>query len=314
MALEKRTLGHTGLKVTVVGLGTVEIGHEYGIGKKELPDEQTAIRLLKTAVDAGINFIDTAFGYGLAEERIGKSGIGKIPGVVIATKCAQILEKGVDLRGEELRQLILEQVEGSLQRLRTDSLQLLQLHYATKEQIERGEIIEILQKIKKDGKAQHIGLSTRGEEAPLAAIESGFFETLQIAHSILDQRMVPHVLREAAAHNVGIINRSVLLKGSLVPLRREQLPEDLALLKDHSRKAEQIATELGIDLPALAVRFALSNPHISTALIGTTKPERITTTLAGIQAGPLPEDILSKLRGLAIADPLQVDPAKWPTV
>lgn len=314
MALQKNPLGNTGLTVPALGLGTVEIGCEYGIGRKEIPDEQTAISLLKAAVDAGITFIDTAHSYGLAEERIGKSGIGKMPGVVIGTKCAQELEEGRDLRGKALLELIRRQVEESLKRLRTDSLQLLQLHSATKEQIERGEIIEVLQKMKDDGLAQHIGLSTRGEDAPLAAMEGGFFETLQVAHSILDQRMAPRVLPKAAERQVGIINRSVLLKGSLVPRRREQLPGELAILKERSRQAQNVAAELGMDLPALALRFAISNPAVSTALIGTAKPERIAPMVAAVNAGPLPEDVLTRLRALAIPDPLQVDPRNWPAV
>lgn len=302
------------MEVSLLGLGTVEIGLEYGIGAKKLPEEQEAITILKTAVDAGITYIDTAYGYGVAEERIGKSGIGKIPGIVIGTKCAMILEKGEDIRGEELKKLINEQVEESLQRLQTDSLQLLQLHYATKEQIERGELIEILQNLKNAGKIQHAGISTRGEEAPLAAIASNFFETIQVAHSIVDQRMAPNVLPEALKNDVGIVNRSVLLKGSLVPIRRDQLPEELAKLKENSRQAEKIATEFGMTLPTLAMRFVISNPAVSTALMGTTKPERIANMIEAIQAGPLPEDILKELRELAIDDPMQVDPAKWPAV
>ena len=314
MTLLKKKLGSTGLEVTVLGLGTVELGLEYGIGKKEIPSEQTAITILKTAVDAGITYIDTARGYGISEERIGKSGIGKIPGVVIGTKCGMPLEKGIDPHGDELKQLIVCDVEESLRKLQTDSLQLLQLHYATVEQIEHGEITDILRELKESGKVQHVGISTRGEEAPLSAIKTNFFETLQLAHSIVDQRMTGNVMTEAMKNNVGIINRSVLLKGSLTPTRREQLPEQLSVLKENSRKAEQVATDLGMDLPTLAMRFVISNPAVSTALMGTTKPERITTTVSAVSAGPLPEDILVKLRDLAIADPLQVDPAKWPAV
>lgn len=312
--IQSKQLGSTGLNITILGLGTVELGLEYGIGKKEVPSEQTAITILKTAVDAGITYFDTARGYGFSEERIGKSGIGQIPGIVVGTKCGMPLEKGIDPHGDELKQLIVGDVEESLLNLQTDSLQLLQLHYATAEQIERGEISDILRGLKETGKVQHVGISTRGEEAPLAAIKTGFFETLQLAHSVMDQRMVSSVMTEALKNNVGIINRSVLLKGSLTTTRREQLPEQLSVLKENSRQAEKIATELGMDLPTLAMRFVISNPAVSTALMGTTKPERIAPMVAAVSAGPLPEDVLSRLRELAIEDPLQVDPAKWPKV
>ena len=126
--------------------------------------------------------------------------------------------------------------------------------------------------------------------------------------------MVARVMTEAIKNDVGIINRSVLLKGSLTPTRREQLPEQLSVLKEKSRQAEKIATELGMDLPTLAMRFVISNTAVSTALMGTTKPERIAPMVAAVSAGPLPDEILVRLRELAIEDPMQVDPAKWPAV
>ena len=81
--MQQTTLGKTGLEVSRIGLGTVEIGLAYGLGNEGLPSEQDAISLLKTVVEMGVTYIDTARGYGLAEERIGKSEIGKNPNIVI---------------------------------------------------------------------------------------------------------------------------------------------------------------------------------------------------------------------------------------
>ena len=305
-------LGKTNLEISRIGLGTVEIGlADYGVDQKGLISEADAITLLKSAVGRGVTYIDTARGYGVAEERIGKSGIAKQPSVVIGTKCAQFLEKGEDPHGAELEKRIRDDVETSLHALRTDSLQLLQLHGGSAEQIQRGELIEIMQKLKDEGKVQHVGIATRGEDAPLAAIASDFFETIQVAHSIVDQRMTPNVFPQAQAANVGIINRSVLLKGALTPAATA-LPPELEPLKKASQTATAIAENLGIDLPTLAIRFALSQNPVSVALLGTTKISRLEHALAAKNAGSLPSDVLTELGTLAIDDTSQVDPSQWP--
>ncbi len=311
--MKMQALGTTDLHVSRISLGTVEIGLPYGIGITEPPTERAAERILKSALELGITYFDTARGYGAAEERIGKFGISKHEGVVIGTKCAQFLEKGEDPRGAELEHRIRAEVEESLHLLRVDSLQLLQLHGGSKEQIERGELIEIMQKLKNKGLVQHVGIAVRGEEAAQTAIESNFFETIQTAYSILDQRMAPRVLPLAKEHNIGIINRSVLLKGALTPAA-ERLPEALTPLKGKARAAAAIAAALGIDLPALAIRFVISNPAISTALIGTVEPKHLETAIRAVRAGPLPEAVLTELCRLAIDDRTQVDPAKWPPI
>lgn len=307
----KKVLGKTGLEISPIGLGTVEIGLAYGIGTKEIPSAQEANTILKSAVAMGVTYIDTARGYGLAEERIGKSGIGNMPGVVIGTKCGQFLKNEPDLHGVELAKRVREDIETSRQMLQRDVLQLVQFHNELPDYTDFREIIDILQKLKDEGKIEHVGMATRGQEAPLAAIQSGFFETLQVAHNILDQRMVPHVLPKAQENNVGIINRSVLLQGVLSPAMNK-LPPALASLKTQAEKAHAIAKEAGMDLPTLAFRFVISNPATSTALLGTTKPSRLQAALDATNAGPLPQDILDELKALALTDVNLIDPGKWP--
>lgn len=318
-----RTLGKTDLVVSPLGLGTVEIGLPYGIGVTDLPSDAAAERILKTAVELGITYIDTARGYGVAEERIGKSGIGKLPGVVIGTKCGQFLKQEPGLRGSDLAKRIRDEIDASRKNLQQDRLQLVQLHIELADYTNFQELIETMQALQAEEKVQHVGIATRGEAAPLAAMQTGFFATIQTAYSILDQRMdprrqgyggqAPSVFQEALKNGVGIINRSVLLKGALTN-SAQQLPGVLAPLKANSQQAATIATELGIDLPALALRFVLSNPAITTALIGTITPAHLTTALAAVAAGPLSPDILQRLEGLAISDPAQVDPAHWPAM
>ncbi len=310
MPLTPRTLGRTGIPVSPIGLGTTEIGYLYGLGERTLPTESEAIEFLNYLVDIGVTFIDTAHSYGLAEERIAKSGIAKRPGVTISTKCGLILDKGFEGNVKELEKELTDEVEQSLRTLEIDCITLLQFHGASVEIIKSGALESMAQKWKEAGKVKFVGVSVRGEDTPLAVIESGFFDTIQLAYSILDERMEKQVLPKAQEHNIGIINRSVLLKGALTPASIH-LVEGLASLKQNSDKAAKIAEGLGTDLPSLAIRFVLSNEAVSTVIVGTNKSKHIENAVKAAQAGPLPEDVLVELRKLAIDDPMQIDPSKW---
>jgi len=210
-----------------------------------------------------------------------------------------------------LEMRIREDIDASRKHLNQESLQLVQFHNEHEDYTDFSEIIEILQKLKDEHRVQHVGVSTRGEEAALAAIGTGFFETIQIAYSILDQRMAINVLPRAQEKEIVVLNRSVLLRGALTP-GRIHLHSDLAPLKKAADKAEEIATALGITLSELAIRFAASNPAISTVLIGTINPQHLESAIRAVKQGPLPQDIITQCQQLGLTDPLQVDPAKWP--
>ena len=261
-------LGKTHLTVSRLGLGTAEIGFAYGIGERSLPSEKEAIDLLHRAVELGVTYFDTANYYQLSEKRIRKSGILKNKNVVVGTKCANFLEKGVRLTPAETKRMVSEEVDDSRKKLGLDSLPILMIHGPSKSDIESGIITDILGDLLSRKIILHAGVSTRGEEAPLSAAQHQIFRVLQIAYSIADQRMESRVLPMASNKNIGIINRSVLLKGSLTPLRKN-LPSELAELVQTADKAEKIAAELGTSLPSLAIRFALSNDKIATSLVGT---------------------------------------------
>jgi len=309
--MEKRLLGKTGYEVSAVGLGTVEIGLAYGIGEQTLPSERQAEQILKDALELGITYFDTARGYGVAEERLSKFGISKKEGVIVGTKCAQFLEQGEDPRGDELAGKIEADIDESLKKLKVDSLALVQLHGGSAEQIERGELVEIMKRLQTKGKVQHVGIAVRDEAAASAAINSGYFETIQLAHSILDQRMVDNVLPAAEGAGMGIINRSVLLKGALTPAM-EKLPKELDSLKENARLALSVAQKEGVSLPQLAMRFVLANKGVATALIGTVERAHLEEAVQAAEAQALPVKVLDELKKLAIDDVNQVDPSRWP--
>jgi aryl-alcohol dehydrogenase-like predicted oxidoreductase len=264
-------------------------------------------------VKQGITYFDTARAYGEAERLIGAAGITKMPGVVVGTKCGKFLKKESDLHGSEAEKKIREEIDTSRTLLQLDQLPLVQVHLERPEFVEFRKLVEIMRKLKKEGKVAHVGVATRGQDAPLAAMKTGFFETIQVAYSILDQRMAATVLPQAEAQNVGVINRSVLLQGALTP-KVEKLPKQLNRLKQHSREAQRIAARLDISLPTLAVRFALSRSGsgLATILIGTAKTHNLESAIEAVNQGPLPAEIVDRLRHVAIEDPAQVDPAQWP--
>lgn len=311
MTIRTSKLGRTDLVVSRLGLGTVELGYVYGIGPRSLPTEAEAERVIREAIELGITFIDTAHFYGVAEERIGKSGVAKLPNVVVATKCGHILDRGEAFTSDEFEEQVRKEVDESRRKLNLDQLPLVLYHGGSAEQVRSGLLVEVMQKLKDESKVQFSGISTRGEEAAMAAIESGFFDVLQLGYSILDQRMAPRVLPLAKEKNIGVVNRSVLMKGALTPARRH-LPEELAPLKNRADEAEAVARELGMDLPELAIRFAFSNDAVSVVLSGSNRFDHIQQAIKAAEAGPLPDGVLQKLHRLAIDDPKQVDPKEWP--
>ncbi len=308
--METRKLGWTGFPVSVLGLGTVELGMAYGIRVEQPPPRGEAVALLRYAADQGITYFDTARSYGVAEELIGESGIGQRPGVVIATKCGAFYEAGEDPRGEELKRRLREEVDASVQALRRETIDLLQVHGATAEVMGRGELIAVLNELKEAGKVRYFGAATRGEEAPLAAVKSGAFQTVQVALNILDQRMRDRVLPEAFAAGLGVIARSVFLKGVLTP-RRSFLPKSLDVLRARADAVEEYLTRQKLGLEEAALRFVWSVPEVSTLLIGTTQKEHIDAAVAAVEKGVLPAPIMGELSGFRLDDPKLVDPKAW---
>lgn len=310
-APDEKVLGTTDLHISRLGLGTAEIGFAYGLGSPQLPREDEAIELLQKAVELGVTFFDTANYYGCAEECIGKSGILRRPEVVVCTKCAQFLEKGESYTADEAEKKIRAQIDDSRRQLGLDVLPLVLLHGPSVRQLEEGFLSELMHKLKAEGIVRYWGASVRGEEPALAAITAGA-DAVQVAYNIADRRMAGRVFEVARERGVGIINRSIYLKGVFAG-KAEYLPESLAPLTAVAKKAGNIAGELGIPLTELALRYTLSEPAIGVGLIGTAKLGHLEHAVGALSKGPLPADVVESLRGLALQDPDQIDPARWPT-
>jgi aryl-alcohol dehydrogenase-like predicted oxidoreductase len=275
------------------------------------PTLAEATHLIHRALDGGITFIDTASAYGRAEEVVGEALQDRRQTAVIATKIGCFDEQGQLLRGDTLRQHMRDSITKSLRLLRTEYIDLLMLHSAPLALLEDGIAFDMLQQFKQQGLARTIGVSTYGNEAPRRAIELGV-DALQVAYNILDQRMADEIMPLAQANGVGIIVRSVFLKGALTP-RAADLPPHLAPLRQQSELIERYANSLTPTQSRieLALHFVLSQPLVTSVLIGVRTVAELEVALQTADSPPLSPDIMAHLATFRADDPMLLDPSTW---
>jgi aryl-alcohol dehydrogenase-like predicted oxidoreductase len=300
-------LGETGILVSRLGLGTVELGLNYGINEPDnfgKPDDEYSIHLLHKAADAGINLFDTAPSYGCSEELLGKAFANR-KNCVIATKV------NIPPEGVAVEKFILSSLTQSHQKLRREHLDIVQLHNATSETFARSDIFEVLQREKDKGNIRCLGASVYEPESALAAIDSGMIDVLQIAYSVLDQRMAEKVLDKAESEGIGILSRSVYLKGVLTE-KAKWLPERCAPLRKavESTKKKMNLTSWN-DLSGFALRFALSNSQIKSVLVGVRSEAELDFALDAVNKGKLSDDELELASQCRMNDKFWLNPSNW---
>jgi aryl-alcohol dehydrogenase-like predicted oxidoreductase len=315
-----RRLGRTGLLVSELALGTVELGLAYGIAPAsandpaagELPPTPAeAIRLIQQALDAGLNFIDTARAYGSSETVIGQALPGRRDQVYLATKVGCTAAEQA-LTGPALARCIRDSLTTSLAELRTDWVDLLLLHSAPVPVLESGEAMATLQALQAEGLARYIGASTYGLAAARLALEQGQAEVLQVAFNVFDQRLADPIFALAQQQEVGLVIRSVYLKGALTG-RAEDLPARLEPLKARSRAFRHFVSRLTPPLTpvAAALRFALSQAEVASVLVGVRSEAELAQALQAAAAGRLDPAVLAELERHRWDDPAWVDPSQW---
>ena len=312
--MQYRQLGNTGLRISTLSLGTVALGMPYGIARDANitpPSDNEAIQLVHRAIDEGINLIDTARAYGRSEEVLGKALKDRRGKVVIATKLSCCDAAGNLLSGSALKQQMNASLATSLKLLRTDFVDLLMLHSAPAALLEHSDAVANLREFQTQGRVRYIGVSTYGAEAPQLAINQQV-NALQVAYNILDQRMADEVFPLAAAAGVGIIVRSVFLKGVLTP-RADDLPHRLAELKRQSDAVKQFAGKLSPPMTRIqaALKFVLSQPDITTALVGVCSEAELESSLAVLQDGPLGKEVIHQFKQLRWDNPNMLNPGTW---
>jgi aryl-alcohol dehydrogenase-like predicted oxidoreductase len=302
--MQYRTLGRTGIKVTPYALGAMMLG-SFGN-----PDRQEGVRIIHRALDAGINFIDTADRYGDSEEVVGEALAGRRDQVVLATKFWGPVDDDVNHRGAS-RRWIMQAVERSLRALRTDHIDLYQLHRPDPE-TDIDETLSALTDLVRQGKVRAIGTSSmRGAEiveAQWVSERRGFerFRTEQPNYSILDREIEREILPVAERYGMGTLVYSPLAGGALTGKYRAGQANDnfragtgMRHFRDDRRLAAieelvALSQEVGIPLTHLAMAFTIAHPGVTSAIAGPRTMEQLDDTLAGAEVS-LSDEILDRI-------------------
>jgi aryl-alcohol dehydrogenase-like predicted oxidoreductase len=322
--MEVRTLGLSGIQISAISFGAGPVS-QLLVGSDAEAQRQT----VRQALDLGINWFDTAatYGEGHSEENLGRalSELGVQSRVHLATKVRLMpdsLEMGM-FSGAVRGSLV-----ASLRRLRTDRVTLLQIHNAITHRanaqptsitpaqvLAPGGVLEQLVKLRREGLVEHLGLTCVGEPSAIAeVIACGEFATVQVPYNLLNpsagqdmtgefpETNYGNLISECGRRGMGVFAIRVLAGGALAgrppsphTLKTKFFPLDL-YLRDCQR-AKQIARHLpeGMSLEAAAIRFALSHPAVSSAIIGFAAPDEVSQAARFAADGPLSADVLTRL-------------------
>ncbi|MEO3884460.1 aldo/keto reductase [Nonomuraea sp. B5E05] len=299
-----RTLGRTGIKVSPYALGALMFATSVGN-----PDPGDSARIIHKALDAGINFIDTADVYGDSEEVVGKALKGRRDNVVLATKVSRPMGDDPNQQGAS-RRWIMTAVENSLRRLRTDHIDLYQIHRPDPA-TDIEETLSALSDLIRSGKVRAIGTSSMPAsdmvEAQWVAERRVLarFHTDQPPYSLLDRGIEREVLPVAQRHGMGTLVWAPLGQGLLTGRVRKGRPNELRRagffrhLNDERRldvveRFVSLAEEAGLPLTHLAMAFAIAHPGVTSAIVGPRTMSHLDDLLAGVDVA-LTDEILDRI-------------------
>ncbi|WP_290057839.1 aldo/keto reductase [Amycolatopsis solani] len=302
--MQYRTLGRTGIKVSPYALGAMMFATSFGN-----PDPDDSARMIHRALDAGINFIDTADAYGDSEEVVGKALRGRRDEVVLATKFGRQAGDDPHHQGAS-RRWIVTAVENSLRRLQVDHIDLYQLHRADPT-TDVEETLSALTDLLRAGKVRAIGtsqsLASDLVEAQWVAERRGLarFRAEQAAYSLLNRGVEREVLPLAQRFGMGTLIWGPLGQGLLTGRVRKGERNDLRrahLLKHLSDErrldvVEQLvplAAEAGLPMTHLAMAFVIAHPGVTSALLGPRTMPQLDDLLAGLDVR-LTDDVLDRI-------------------
>lgn len=282
--MERRRLGKTDLGVSVLGFGGSEIGYERA-------GARTVARLLGTALDAGLNVIDTAECYEDSEALIGSALGARRNEIYLLTKCGHPRGYG---RGDWREASLLSSIERSLERLHTDRLDLIQLHSCELSDLRKGDAITALERARERGWTRYIGYSGDGEAARFA-VECGRFDTLQTSVSIADQEAIERTLPLAVKRGMGVIAKRPIANAAWRYARRPSEP----YYQPYWERLRALEYPFLLDAKravSTALRFTLATPGVHTAIVGTKRPERWPENARLLEEGPLSAAEVEEIR------------------
>ena len=281
-------LGKSDLRISRIAMGCMSLGD----------DQKEIEKIIHRAVEGGINFFDTADLYdkGLNEERSGKALKRNRKDVVIATKAGnQWRSDGSGWDWNPSKKYILECVEGSLQRLQTDYIDLYQLHGGTIED-PIDETIEAFEHLKQQGKIRWYGISSIRPNVIREYIKRSNIVSVMMQYSLLDRRPEEESLDLLREHNIGVLTRGSVASGLLVNkvpkpylnYSTEAVKKAAAAIHTHSSDERQPAQT--------ALQFVLQHPAVTAAVVGIRTPEQLEEALQAANTKALTEDEMKSLK------------------
>ncbi|MGQ4511136.1 aldo/keto reductase [Streptomyces sp. DW26H14] len=302
--MQYRTLGRTGIKVSPYALGALMFASSIGN-----PDHGDSVRVIHKALDAGINFIDTADAYGDSEEVVGKALKGRRDNVVLATKVSRPMSDDPNEQGAS-RRWIMKAVENSLRRLGTDHIDLYQIHRLDPA-TDVEETLSALTDLIRGGKVRAVGTSTAPAsdivEAQWVAERRGLerFRTEQPPYSILNRVIEREVLPVTQRYGMGTLVWGPFAQGLLTGRVRKNEENTLrraALFKhlgderriDAVEQLIPVAAGAGMPMTHLAMAFAIAHPGVTSALIGPRTMDHLDDLLGGLDVA-LSDDVLDRI-------------------
>jgi aryl-alcohol dehydrogenase-like predicted oxidoreductase len=284
----RRRFGRTDLAVSPLGFGGAPIGNM---------DTEPAVvaEILNTLLDHGVNLIDTAHAYYGSEETIGAAVGHRRDEYVLVTKCgSKWTEDG--LPPAWTPEYVRATIDRSLERLRTDRLDVVLLHSCDLETLQRGDCLAAILEARDAGKVVHAGYSGDNEAAAWAATQPDI-AVVQTSVSICDQRNVDLVLPETRTYDVGVMAKRPVANAAWKGLDGQHEKYRKYATPYHDRfdrmgvdlEAVRAACDAPVEWPEVALRFALSFPDVHTAIVGTTNPRSVRANLEAATKGELPE-------------------------
>ena len=288
--IPRQPLGNTGMQVTQLGYGSMGLRGPNSWGVRVVDDDDSD-KFLNLVLDSGINFIDTAPDYGVSEERIGRAIGSRRSEYYLATKCGCDYiqhEDHIEVIHTWTRDVLQRNIETSLDRLQTDSIDLLQFHGGDAETLEREGLIQMLVDFRSQGLIGHLGSSSSLPHLP-GMIALGVFETFQIPYSCLAPGHHDWITR-AAETGAGIIIRGGIAHGG------PDAEIDRPALNDVWKAAglDELLTD-GMSRAELILRYTLSHPDCQTTIVGTCSEMHLAENLASMARGPLERSLYDEI-------------------
>ncbi len=313
--MKKRTLGKTGFKIAEIGAGTWQVGGKWGSPFSHA----NADAILNTAVDHGVNFIDTADVYsdGESEKAVGRFVRARSERIYVATKCGRRISPHTD---KGYTPTILRKfVEDSLKNMGLETLDLIQLHCPPTETYERPEIFGLFEDLKKEGKILNLGVSVKTVDQALRAMEYENVTTVQIIFNMLRQLPSERFFGEAQKKNVGILARvplaSGLLTGKFTAATAFGKDDHRAPIKDNKAFSNNeafggIDYHIGLEaveelkslfhvqanLSTLALKWILMFPQVSCVIPGASRPDQMLANIHGSDVPEFAPEIMEKIK------------------